>query len=87
MRSKQLRAVFGDGRRGSLFHNSRNNLYKLNRLPDDAKNGRPTVLIFSGKPSERQELIIFSCWLEAKRGLVYLATILSGPSFGEIAAA
>ncbi len=78
LRTKHLRTVFGDARRGFLFHNTRNNLYRLNRLPDDSKNWRPTVLIFSGMPSEREDLIIFSCWLEAKRGLVYLANVLIG---------
>ncbi|MEN8257026.1 MAG: amino acid permease [Thermodesulfobacteriota bacterium] len=78
LRTKQLRTVFGDARRGFLFHNARSYLFQLNRLPDDSKNWRPTVLVFSGKPSERHDLIIFSCWLEAKRGLVYLANVLIG---------
>ncbi len=84
LRTRQLRAVFGDARRGFLFNHTRNNLYKLYRLPDDSKNWRPTVLIFSGQPSEREDLIIFSCWLEAKRGLVYLANVLIG-DFHELA--
>ncbi len=78
LRTKQLRTVFGDARRGFLFHHIRSNLYKLHRLPDDSKNWRPTVLIFSGQPSEREDLIIFSCWFEAGRGLVYLANVLIG---------
>ncbi|PLX50832.1 MAG: amino acid permease [Desulfobulbaceae bacterium] len=78
LHTRQLRSVFGDARRGFLFHHTRNNLYKLHRLPDDSKNWRPTVLIFSGKPSEREDLIVFSTWIEARRGLVYLANVLIG---------
>ncbi len=78
LRSRHLKAAFGDARRGFLYNRVRENLFRLNRLPDDPKNWRPAALVFSGTPSEREDLIIFASWFEAKRGLVYLANVLTG---------
>lgn len=78
LKTRHMQAAFGDARRGFIFTTVRDYLFRLNRLPPDPKNWRPTVLVFSGRPSEREDLIIFASWLEARRGLVYLANVLIG---------
>lgn len=78
LKSRRLKAAFGDARRGFIFNRVRTNLFRLNQFPDDPKNWRPAALVFSGKPSEREDLIMFASWFEAKRGLVYLANVLTG---------
>ncbi|MCF6291160.1 MAG: amino acid permease [Desulfobacterales bacterium] len=84
LKKHHLRATFGDARRGFVFQSVRNNLLKLRSLPEDPKNWRPVILAFSGTPEERETLIYFAVWLEARRGLVYLAHILVG-DFAELA--
>lgn len=78
LRSKQMRARFGDVRRGFVYQSVRNRLLKLRSMAENPKNWRPNILVFSGSPSERTELVRFAVWLEARRGIVYLAHILAG---------
>lgn len=78
IRTKHLKATFGDSRRAFLFHSIRKNLLRLNKLTEAPKNWRPTVVVFSGNPEFREKLITFSSWLEAERGIFYLANILVG---------
>ncbi len=78
LKTRHLKAKFGDARRGFIFHSTRTNLLRLERMEESPKNWRPTLLIFSGNPSEREILVTYASWLEAKRGLVYLAYILVG---------
>lgn len=46
LKTRRLKAAFGDARRGFIFNSLRENLFRLNRIPDDSKNWRPTVLVF-----------------------------------------
>ncbi len=78
IRVRHLKSTFGDARRGFLFSSIRKNLLRLSKLTEGPKNWRPTVLVFTGNPDFRREFIIFSTWLEAERGMVYLANILVG---------
>ena len=84
IRTKKLRAAFGDARRGFVYNAIRTNLLRLSRMPEDSKNWRPTMLVFSGIPDLREPLVKYATWIEAKRGLVYLADILEG-EFTELA--
>lgn len=84
IKTRRLQSTFGDARRGFFYSAVRKNLLRLRLYPDDPKNWRPTVLVFSGQPTDRGELIAYSVWLEAKRGLVYFAYILRG-TFEELA--
>ncbi len=84
IRTKKLRAAFGDARRGFVYNAIRKNLLRLSRMQEDTKNWRPTMLVFSGIPDLREPLVKYATWIEAKRGLVYLANILEG-EFTELA--
>ncbi len=84
IRTRKLKAAFGDARRGFVYNSVRTNLLILNRMKEDSKNWRPTMLVFSGRPAAREPLVKYATWIEAKRGLVYLADILEG-DFMELA--
>lgn len=78
IRTKHLQVSFGDARRGFIYSSLRQNLIKLNNMPEDDRNWRPTILVFSGNPTARLELVKLANWLQARRGIVFLANILLG---------
>lgn len=78
LKARKLIATFGDARRGFIYRQTRNNLLRLRRIPEDPKNWRPNILVFSGNPMEREEIIAYAAWLESRRGIVYLANVLVG---------
>jgi amino acid transporter len=78
LKARKLIATFGDARRGFLYRQTRNNLLRLRRIPEDSKNWRPNILVFSGNPMAREEIITYAAWMESKRGIVYLANVLVG---------
>jgi amino acid transporter len=79
LRRRQLTTAYGDARRGFVFARLRANLLSLRDTEADAKNWRPTVLVFTGMAQRRQLLATFADWLEAGRGIVLMASILVGP--------
>jgi amino acid transporter len=78
LKARRLIATFGDARRGFLYRQTRNNLLRLRRMPEDPKNWRPNILVFSGNPQAREEIVAYAAWMESRRGIVYLANILIG---------
>lgn len=78
IKSRHLQAKFGDARRGFVYNSVRKNLLRLDHMADDPTNWRPTVLAFSGSPTMREILVSYAVWIAAKRGLVYLASVLTG---------
>ena len=82
IKHRELRTSFGDARRGFLYKAVRNNLMRLASMEETPKNWRPTSLVFSGNPESRETLVSYAVWLEAGRGIVFLANILVG-SFEE----
>jgi amino acid transporter len=78
LKARQLIATFGDARRGFIYRQIRNNLLRLRRMPEDPKNWRPNILVFSGNPMAREEIITYSAWIEARRGILFLANVLIG---------
>lgn len=78
LKARRLIATFGDARRGFIYRQTRNNLLRLRRLPEDPKNWRPNILVFSGNPMSREEIVRYAAWMESRRGIVYLANILVG---------
>jgi hypothetical protein len=75
---RELRASFGDARRGYVYASLQRNLGRLAGMAADTRNWRPTVLVFSGNPSTREALVRHAVWLGGGRGIVYLANILIG---------
>ncbi len=84
VRQQHLRSTFGDARRGFIYSTVRDNLIRLMDMREDSRNWRPTVLIFSGSPKSRELLVCYGIWLEAGRGIAFLANILEG-DFDDIA--
>ncbi|MCB1187272.1 amino acid permease [bacterium] len=75
---RELRAAFGDARRGFIYTNVRNQLLRLRSMPADPKNWRPTILVFTGNPSTRDFLVRYANWLESSRGIVMIVNIIVG---------
>ncbi len=84
IKTRHLNAAFGDARWGFIYHSIRDNLLRLERLKEDPKNWRPTVIAFSGNPEIRDVLASYSVWIASRHGIVYLANILLG-DFEELA--
>ena len=78
LKTRRLIATFGDARRGFIYRQTRNNLLRLRRMPEDPKKWRPHILVFSGNPMAREEIIVYAAWMESRRGIVYLANVLVG---------
>jgi amino acid transporter len=76
--SRQLKSTFGDARRGFVYSRARDGLLALRDMPEDARNWRPNILVFSGNPHSRETLVSFAVWLEAGRGVVILGNVLAG---------
>ena len=78
IKARELHTTFGDARRGFLYKAVRNNLARLAAMEETPKNWRPTSLVFSGSPDSREDLVTYALWLEAGRGIVFLANVLEG---------
>ncbi|MBN1268115.1 MAG: amino acid permease, partial [Kiritimatiellae bacterium] len=75
---RDVRSRYGDARRGFLYSMVDRNLRQLAGLAPHPKNWRPTLLVLSGNPKTRPELMQFALWLEAGRGIVSMAELVTG---------
>lgn len=78
LRARKTTAGFGDARRGFIYEATRKRLLQLAETEEDAKNWRPTMIVFSGNPNTREGLVSYGIWLSSGRGIVFLADILAG---------
>lgn len=69
---------FGDARWGFYYSQLRNLLLRLSSVPVHPKNWRPTILVLSGNPETRADLVTYAIWIGSGRGVVTLAEILVG---------
>ncbi|MBN2081038.1 amino acid permease [bacterium] len=76
LRRRQLSTTFGDARRGYVYSRVRSHLLQLRQLDEDPRNWRPTILVFSGNPATREELVAYAVWLESGRGIVQMVNII-----------
>lgn len=77
----QRRAVsrtWGDVRSGIWFALSRWALLNLEQASYNVKNWRPNILVFTGQPHNREELVKVSEWLSMGRGIVSFVQLLPG---------
>ena len=74
---RSMAASFGDARRGFVFSLVVRGLRKLEELKPHPKNWRPIILVFSGNPLTRPMLVQFAVWLEAGRGIISVAQIIT----------
>lgn len=78
LRTRGFEGGYADARRGFVFASLRKNLLRLSHMKEDSKNWRPTVLVLSGNPSSREVLVSYGVWIEARRGVVILASVITG---------
>jgi len=70
MRRRALVAPWGDLRRGAMMSLVRSTVIQLRRLPNDPRNWRPNILLFSGDVQRRPDLARFAAWLVQDRGIL-----------------
>ena len=80
---KNIRADWGDAKSGYLFRRIRDNLMQLERMQRHPKNWRPQILVLSGNPATRSQLVTLATWLEGRRGLIFVSNIIVTRSFQE----
>lgn len=72
---RELKSTWGDARRGVWMMLLRTSLFQVGHAPD-AKNWRPNMLVLSGAPTRRWELIELANTINHNRGLFTITTIL-----------
>jgi amino acid transporter/nucleotide-binding universal stress UspA family protein len=72
---RELRAAWGDVRQGIWMAMVRAGLFRISRA-EDTKNWRPHVLVLSGAPSRRWNLIDLATALTHSRGLITVSSVL-----------
>ncbi len=75
---RELTDTLGDSRRGQVWRSTRNHLMQLAEMEETPRKWRPTAVVFSGNPERREALVMYTIWMEAGRGVVFLANILVG---------
>jgi amino acid transporter len=80
MRKRNVKSNYSDIRSGLISYFARSFIYKLDRLPNDARNWRPNFLILSGSPTSRFHLIDLAYSISHKRGFMTIASIITDPT-------
>jgi len=80
MRKRNVKSNYSDIRSGLISYFARSFIYKLDRLPKDARNWRPNFLILSGSPTSRFHLIDIAYSISHNRGFMTIASIITDPS-------
>ena len=78
MRRRAMNAPWGDLRRGALMSLVRSTVIRLQNMPADPRNWRPNILLFAGDVRRRSDLARFAGWLVQDRGILTVATLLTG---------
>lgn len=73
---------WGDVRDGLWFSLARFAIFKLEKSEPHPLNWRPNILVFSGNPKTRQQLVELASWLEKGKGLITLNQLLMGDKEG-----
>ncbi len=70
LQSRQIERTWGDVRSGVWFSLVRFALLQLENGPVHAKNWRPNIMVFTGQPHNRQQLVEVAEWLSRSKGIV-----------------
>ncbi|HCM40155.1 MAG: hypothetical protein A2X97_02970 [Bdellovibrionales bacterium GWA1_52_35] len=76
MQRRNLRARWGDMRRGILMFFAKQSLYKLEETPPEPRSWRPNILVLSGAPAARWYLIELADALTRGRSFLTVASIV-----------
>lgn len=79
LKHQRLKSTWGDLRRGVWLSLIRRALLQVERLPEHAKNWRPNIMVVTGIPQGRLNLIELADWLGSRRGIVTLHHVMVGP--------
>ena len=75
---RRIRNTWGDVRSGIWLALTRHALLTLSAGEADVKNWRPNIIVFTGQPHNRQELVDMAEWLIKGQGLVTFFQLLVG---------
>jgi amino acid transporter len=75
---RQIRRTWGDVRNGIWFALSRYALLRLEVQRWHIKNWRPNIIVFTGQPHNRRQLVEVSEWLSLGRGIVTFFQFITG---------
>lgn len=78
LKHRQYQTAWGDEWSGIWFAVARLGLLKLANARSHRRNWRPVILVLVGNPATRQALVTFANGFEARRGLLFLAHIVTG---------
>ena len=78
LKRRQYQTAWGDVRSGLWFAVTRLGLLQLAGTREHVRNWRPVLLVMVGNAKDRLMLVEFASALEARRGLIFLAQVLSG---------
>ncbi len=78
LKRRQYQTAWGDEWSGIWFAIARLGLLKLADSRKHRRNWRPVILVLVGNPATRQNLVDFADGFEARRGLLFLAHIVTG---------
>jgi len=76
--SRRYETAWGDTWSGFWFNLTRVALIKFTASRQHIRNWRPVILVLSGNPNTRGELVRFAHLFESKKGFIFLAQILMG---------
>ncbi len=78
LQRRSIQATWGDARSGVWFALSRWSLLNLEKTRWTARNWRPNIIVFTGQPHNRKQLVEVADWLSLGRGLVTFFQLLIG---------
>ncbi len=78
MRRRALTARWGDLRRSALVSLVRSMVLQLRRLPEEPRNWRPNVLLFTTDDQDDLETAMFANWLVEDRGILTVNRLIAG---------
>jgi amino acid transporter len=78
LQRRQLKRTWGDVQSGFLFAMARQVLLRLEQQRWHVKNWRPNIIVFTGQPHNRQQLVEVAEWLSLGRGIVTFFQLIVG---------
>lgn len=78
LKQRRYKTAWGDTRSGIWFAVTRVGLLQLSASHQHVRNWRPVIFALVGNPKSRLPLVQFANWLEARRGLLFMAQIVTG---------
>ncbi len=79
LKHRHLKSTWGDLRRGFWLSIIRRSLLQVERLPDHPKNWRPHIVVITGVPQGRLNIVELADWFGSRRGLVTIRHVMTGP--------